>query len=97
MAMWGGTAYPATMVGLNQMRDSIQHFKDAIKTSGAAGVVSTHPFFYDLVGKMSRRKAEDPNPLVIGNDTLTKVFDIKAECLEGMAAWYQAMGKGTGT
>lgn len=93
MAMWGGTAYPATSAALGLMRTSIQHMNDRIKASGAAGILNTHPFFYDLVGRAQRAKPNEPSPLMIGNPTLVKMFDIKAECLEGIAAWYQAMGK----
>ena len=94
MALWGGTAYPATMAGLNEMRKSIQHFKDAAKAANADGILNTHGFFYNINERVNARGSAADNPLVIGATRLQKTMDIKAECLEAMSAWYVAMGKG---
>ena len=94
MAFWGGTAYPATVPGLGLMRTSIQHFKDRAKAAGAVGMLNTHGFFMNVQERVEKRGNAPDNPLVIGADRVQKTMDIYAECLEGMAAWYTAMGKG---
>lgn len=93
MAMWGGTAYPATSAAVKQMRDSTQKFKEAARTAGAVGILNTHAFFYDLVGRKAKQAEGAPNPLVIGPHVLARTMDIKAECADAQLAWYGAMGK----
>jgi hypothetical protein len=82
------------MAALNQMRGSIQHFKQAAKAAGADGILNTHGFFYGINERVSARGNAADNPLVIGQSRVEKTMDIKGECLEAMSAWYVAMGKG---
>ncbi len=93
MAAWGGTAFPATTAMLTQMRDSTQKLKEAGRAAGAVGILNTHAFFYDLVGRKAKQGSSPTNPLVIGADALAATMDIKRECLTGQLAWYAAMGK----
>ena len=93
MALWGGTAYPATMAGLGMMRTSIQHFKDRTKAAGAVGLLNTHGFFDKLNERALARGNAAENPLVIGADRVQGSLAIYGECLESMSAWYTAMGR----
>lgn len=93
MALWGGTAYPATMAGLGMMRTSIQHFRDRTKAAGAVGLLNTHGFFDKLNERALARGNAPENPLVIGADRVQGSLAIYGECLESMSAWYAAMGR----
>lgn len=94
MALWGGTAYPATMEGMGKMRGSIQHFKDRAKAAGAVGILNTHGFFDKINERLaSRGTYTSENPLIIGQDRVQGSLAIYGECLEAMSAWYTAMGK----
>lgn len=93
MALWGGTAYPATMAGLGMMRTSIQHMKERATAAGAVGLLNTHGFFDKLNERALARGNAPENPLVIGADRVQGSLAIYGECLESMSAWYTAMGR----
>ena len=93
MAMWGGTAFPATSAAITNMRDSALKFRDAAKAAGAVGILNTHEFFYDLTARKNAQGSSPNNPLVIGAEATQKTMEIKAECLTGQIAWSKAMGK----
>ena len=94
MALWGGTAYPATMEALGQMRTSIQHFADRAKAAGAMGILNTHGLFDKINERiLSRGNFTSDNPLITGKDRVQGSLAIYAECLEAQAAWYTAMGR----
>lgn len=93
VALWGGTAYPATMAGLGLMRTSIQHFKDRATASGAVALLNTHGFFDKLNERALARGNAPENPLVIGANRVQGSLAIYGECLESMSAWYTAMDR----
>jgi len=93
MAMWGGTAFPATSAAVTQMRDSALKLRDAAKAAGAVGILNTHEFFYDMTARKRAQGTSPNNPLVIGPEATLRTMEIKAECLSGQIAWSKAMGK----
>ncbi len=94
MALWGGTAYPATMEALGEMRTSIQHFKERAQAAGASGILNTHGFFDKINERvLSRGTYTSENPLIIGPNRVQGSLAIYAECLEAQAAWYTAQGR----
>lgn len=93
MAMWGGTAYPATMAALDQMGDSMQKFKKAAQEAHATGLLNDHTEFFDIRERLADRSPNGPNPLVIGLPDVQASLDVMSECLASMKDWYTAMGK----
>jgi metallo-beta-lactamase class B len=92
MAMWGGTAYPATMEALTQMGESMQKFKKAAIEAHATGLLNDHTEFFNIRERLATRTPNGPNPLVIGQPDLEKTLDVMTECLNSMKDWYTAMG-----
>lgn len=93
MAMWGGTAFPATSAAVEQMRLSALKLRDAARSAGAVGILNTHAFFYDLAERKAAQGSSPNNPLVIGPDATQRTMEIKAECLAAQVAWSKALGK----
>jgi metallo-beta-lactamase class B len=93
MAMWGGTAYPATMEALDQMGDSTQKFKKAATAADATGFLNDHPGFLDIRERLADRSPNGPNPLVIGLPDVQTSLDVMSECVDSMKDWYTAMGR----
>jgi metallo-beta-lactamase class B len=93
MAMWGGTAYPATMDALKQMGDSMQKLKKAATDAKASGLLNDHPGFFNIRERLAEREQKGPNPLVIGLPDVQKTMDVMSECLDSMKDWYTAVGR----
>jgi metallo-beta-lactamase class B len=93
MAMWGGTAYPATMEALDAMGASMQKFKKAATAADVTGLLNDHPRFFNIRQRLAERDPNGPNPLVIGLPDVQKSLDVMSECLDSMKDWYTAMGR----
>lgn len=91
MAMWGGTAYPATMEALDQMGYSMRKLKEAAVEAPVTGLLNDHPEFFDIRERLADRRPNGPNPLVIGLPDVQTSLDVMSECLDSMKDWYTAM------
>ena len=96
VAMWGGTAYPATRAGLDMMGDSMDKFAKATKAAHAVAVLNTHAFLSNIPPLLAGMTPGGKNPLVVGSATVQKQIAIMHECQRAMGDWYTAMGKGPG-
>jgi metallo-beta-lactamase class B len=89
-AEWGGTGFNFTITPDKPRRywfetyaNSADHFRDAVKRSGADVLIANHPNQDGAKAKLAAlatRKAGDPNPYVIGNDSVTRYVTMVGEC-----------------
>jgi metallo-beta-lactamase class B len=90
VAEWGGTGFNFT-VSPDKPRSywyetyarSADHFRDAVKKSGADVLIANHPEQDGAKAKLAAlatRKAGAPNPYVIGNDSVTRYVTMVGEC-----------------
>jgi metallo-beta-lactamase class B len=89
-AEWGGTGFNFTITPDKPRRywfetyaSSADHFRDAVKKSGADVLIANHPNQDDAHAKLAalaKRKPGDPNPYVIGNDSVTRYVTMVGEC-----------------
>ena len=93
MAMWGGTAYPATKAALDQMGSSMDKFKESITSAKAVGLLNTHPRAFYLRERLAGIDPKGANPLVLGAADTAASMGVMSECLSSMKDWYVAMGK----
>jgi Zn-dependent hydrolases, including glyoxylases len=90
VAEWGGTGFNFTVTPEKPRRywyetyaSSSDHFRDAVKKAGADVLIANHPEQDGAKAKLAalaRRKAGDPNPYVIGNDSVTRYVTMVGEC-----------------
>ena len=89
-AEWGGTGFNFTITPDKPRRywfetyaNSADHFRDAVKKSGADVLIANHPNQDDAHAKLAalaKRKPGDPNPYVIGNDSVVRYLTMVGEC-----------------
>jgi metallo-beta-lactamase class B len=89
-AEWGGTGFNFTVTPEKPRRywyttyaNSSDHFRDAVKKAGADVLIANHPEQDGAKAKLAalaRRKGGDPNPYVIGNDSVTRYVTMVGEC-----------------
>jgi metallo-beta-lactamase class B len=89
-AEWGGTGFNFTVTPDKPRRywyetyaSSSDHFRDVVKKSGADVLIANHPEQDGAKAKLAaltRRKPGDPNPYVIGNDSVTRYVTMVGEC-----------------
>jgi metallo-beta-lactamase class B len=82
---WGGTAYNFGPLPdrLQIYSDTTRKYVDALGRESVDVVLSNHIIFDDAVLKMaalSTRKDGQPNPFVVGNDTVKRFLTILGEC-----------------
>lgn len=89
-AEWGGTGFNFTVTPEKPRRywyetyaASSDHFREAVKKSGADVLIANHPEQDGAKPKLAalaKRKAGDPNPYVIGNDSVARYVTMVGEC-----------------
>src|SRR2546423_4381406 len=89
-AEWGGTGFNFTITPDQPRRywyetyaNSADHFRDAVKRSNADVLFANHPNQDGAKAKLAalaRRKAGEPNPYVIGNDSVARYLTMVGEC-----------------
>jgi metallo-beta-lactamase class B len=89
-AEWGGTGFNFTVTPDKPRRywyetyaSSSDHFRDVVKKSGADVLIANHPEQDGAKAKLAalaKRKSGDPNPYVIGNDSVTRYVTMVGEC-----------------
>ena len=89
-AEWGGTGFNFTITPEKPRRfwfetyaNSAEHFRDAVTRSGADVLIANHPNQDGAKMKLSaleKRKSGDPNPYVIGNDSVKRYVTMVGEC-----------------
>jgi metallo-beta-lactamase class B len=102
-AEWGGTGFNFTVTPEKPRRywyetyaNSSDHFRDAVKKAGADVLIANHPNQDGSKAKLAalaRRKAGDPNPYVIGNDSVTRYVTMVGECARASLLRYGASTK----
>jgi metallo-beta-lactamase class B len=89
-ALWGGTGFNFTITPEHPAAywydayvRSAEHFRDAAAKAGADIFLSNHPSWDGSVAKMAalaKRGPSDPNPYVVGAQSLQRYFTIASEC-----------------
>ena len=84
-AYWGGTAFnfQPSKERFEMYIDSARRFSDIVKKSGADILLSNHTIFDGSKTKLpalATRKAGEPNPYVIGNDSVIRYLKVAEEC-----------------
>ena len=89
-ALWGGTGFNFTMTAekpaaywYDAYAKSAEHFRDAAAKAGADIILSNHKNWDDSDAKMSAlatRTAGQPNPYVIGAQSVQRHLTIASEC-----------------
>jgi metallo-beta-lactamase class B len=85
VATWGGTGFNFELTAANFQTyiDSAVKYRDVVAKSGADILLSNHTIFDGSRTKlpaMATRKAGDPNPYVIGNDSVQRYVKVAEEC-----------------
>src|SRR5206468_3806030 len=85
VAEWGGTAFNFTRTAENFQTyvDSAQRFSDIVAKAGADVVISNHTNYDGSKVKqplLANRKPGDPNPYVVGNDSVRRYLKTAEEC-----------------
>jgi metallo-beta-lactamase class B len=91
-AEWGGTGFNFTITPDKPRRfwdetyaTSAGHSRDAVTKAGADVLIANHPSQDDAKRKLAglkTRKSGDPNPYVIGNDSVTRYLTMVGECAQ---------------
>ena len=89
-AEWGGTGFNFTVTPdkprsywYETYAKSSDHFRDVVKRSGADVLIANHPEQDSAKAKLAalaKRKAGEPNPYVIGNDSVARYVTMVGEC-----------------
>ena len=93
--MWGGPQWGfrnADVPAREFYENSLVKFHQAVKQAGADVVLESHPFLSNLVEKLAaahNRKANDPNPLIVGTDGVDRYMTIWTECGRASMARYK--------
>jgi metallo-beta-lactamase class B len=98
VAEWGGTAFnwlrsPALYITpehpnkfwFESYANSAQRFQDLAAKAGADVLISNHTAYDGSITKLpalAKRKAGDPNPYVIGTDSVKRYLTVARECAE---------------
>jgi metallo-beta-lactamase class B len=92
---WGGTAYNFGPLAdrLQIYADTTAKYRDIMKKEKADVLLSNHVTFDNAVGKMGtlkERKADQPNPFVVGEDTVDRFLTVLGECALATKAYVEA-------
>jgi metallo-beta-lactamase class B len=92
---WGGTAYNFGPLPdrLQIYADTTTKYRDILKQENADVLLSNHVGFDSAVAKMAalkERKQGDPNPFVVGNDTVQRFLTVLGECALATKAYVEA-------
>jgi metallo-beta-lactamase class B len=89
-AEWGGTGFNFTITPdkprkfwFETYSASADHFRDAVTKAGADVLIANHPNQDGAKAKLAalaKRKPGDPNPYVIGNDSVKRYLTMVGEC-----------------
>ncbi len=92
---WGGTAYNFGPLPdrLQIYADTAAKYRDIMKTENADVLLSNHVSYDNAVGKMGtlkERKPNDPNPFIVGEDTVDRFLTVLSECALATKAYVEA-------
>ena len=92
---WGGTAYNFGPLPdrLQLYSDTTVKYRDVMKQEKADVLLSNHVGFDAAVAKMAalkERKPKDPNPFVVGTDSVERFLTVLGECALATKAYVEA-------
>jgi metallo-beta-lactamase class B len=92
---WGGTAYNFGPLPdrLQIYADTTTKYHDILKKEKAEVLLSNHVSYDSAVAKMATlrdRKPKDPNPFVVGDDTVQRFLTVLGECALATKAFVEA-------
>jgi metallo-beta-lactamase class B len=92
---WGGTAYNFGPLPdrLQLYADTTAKYRDIMKQEKVDVLLSNHVSFDATVAKMAalkERKAKDPNPFVVGEDSIDRFLTVLGECALATKAYVEA-------
>jgi metallo-beta-lactamase class B len=92
---WGGTAYNFGPLPdrLQLYADTTEKYRDVMKKEKADVLLSNHVSYDSAVAKMGtlkERKPDQPNPFVVGEDTIDRFLAVLGECALATKAYVEA-------
>lgn len=92
---WGGTAYNFGPISdrLQIYSDTTVKYRDIMKREKADVLLSNHVSYDNAVEKIAslkERKPKDPNPFVVGEDTVDRFLTVLGECALATKAYVDA-------
>jgi metallo-beta-lactamase class B len=92
---WGGTAYNFGPLAdrLQIYADTTEKYRPILKKEKAEILLSNHVSYDNAVGKMGtlkERKPNQPNPFVVGEDTVDRFLTVLGECALATKAYVEA-------
>jgi metallo-beta-lactamase class B len=92
---WGGTAYNFGPLAdrLQIYADTTDKYRPIMKKEKAEVLLSNHVSYDNAVGKMGtlkERKPNQPNPFVVGEDTVDRFLTVLGECALATKAYVEA-------
>ena len=92
---WGGTAYNFGPLPdrLQIYSDTTEKYRDILKQEKADMFLSNHVSFDAAIAKMAalkERKKGEPNPFVVGEDTVQRFLTVLGECALATKAYVEA-------
>jgi metallo-beta-lactamase class B len=92
---WGGTAYNFGPLAdrLQIYANTTTKYRGIMKTEDADVLLSNHVTFDNAVAKMGtlkEGKANQPNPFVVGEDTVDRFLTVLGECALATKAYVEA-------
>jgi len=92
---WGGTAYNFGPLPdrLQLYSDTTEKYRDVMKKEKADVLLSNHVSYDSAVAKMGtlkERKPDQPNPFVVGEDTIDRFLTVLGECALATKAYVEA-------
>jgi metallo-beta-lactamase class B len=92
---WGGTAYNFGPLAdrLQTYADTMEKYRPIMKKEKAEVLLSNHVSYDNAVGKMGtlrERKPNQPNPFVVGEDTVDRFLTVLGECALATKAYVEA-------
>lgn len=91
---WGGTAYNFGPLPdrLQLYADTTEKYREVMKKEKADVLLSNHVSYDNAVAKMGtlkERKADQPNPFVVGEDTIDRFLTVLGECALATKAYVE--------
>lgn len=85
VAEWGGTAFNfgPNREGFQSYIASAKRFSDIVRQTGADAIISNHTTYDGSKVKqplLAKRKAGDPNPYVVGTESVLRYLKVAQEC-----------------
>jgi metallo-beta-lactamase class B len=92
---WGGTGYNFGPIAdrLQIYADTTEKYRPILKREKAEVLLSNHVTYDNAVGKMGtlkERKPNQPNPFVVGEDTIDRFLTVLGECALATKAYVEA-------